>query len=241
MKISAIIPLYNTRDYICEAIDSILAQTRPADEVIVVDDGSTDGSAQLVERYGSTIRLLRQAHAGSAAAINRGLAAASGDTIAFLDADDLWDRAKLEVQLHALADPGLDCVFGLIRQFAAAEPLRALQPGISRIGMLARRSAFERFGLFDEAMRTADFVPWYSRAVALGLKAKVLPHLVAYRRIHAANTGVVRRNEQQQENLIGLKRALDLRRAIASPAAKRSAPEESGLTAGQPERDPADT
>jgi glycosyltransferase involved in cell wall biosynthesis len=227
MRISAIMPLYNTQDYICEAIDSILAQTCPAGEVIVVDDGSTDGSAGLVERYGSAIRLLRQAHAGSAAAINRGLAASTGDTIAFLDADDLWDRKKLEIQGRALAqDPGLDGVFGLVQQFAAAEPPRTPQPGISRIGILARRSAFARFGLFDEAMRTADFVPWYTRAVALGLKAEMLPEVVAYRRIHAANTGVVRRNEQQQENLIGLKRALDLRRAIASPAGKRSAPED---------------
>jgi glycosyltransferase involved in cell wall biosynthesis len=227
MRISAIMPLYNTQDYICEAIDSILAQTCPAGEVIVVDDGSTDGSAGLVERYGSAIRLLRQAHAGSAAAINRGLAASTGDTIAFLDADDLWDRKKLEIQGRALAqDPGLDGVFGLVQQFAAAELPRTPQPGISRIGMLASRSAFARFGLFDEAMRTADFVPWYTRAVALGLKAEMLLEVVAYRRIHAANTGVVRRNEQQQENLIGLKRALDLRRAIASPAGKRSAPED---------------
>lgn len=242
MKISAILPLYNTQDYICEAIDSILAQTRPAGEVIVVDDGSTDGSADLVERYGPAVRLLRQDHAGSAAAINRGLAAATGDMIAFLDADDLWDREKLEVQSRALAqDPGLDGVFGLVQQFVPAEPPRTPQPGISRIGMLARRSAFERFGLFDESMRTSDFVPWYSRALALGLKAKMLPEVVAYRRIHAANTGVVRRNEQQQESLIGLKRALDLRRAIASLAGKRSAPEGSGLAAGQPERDPADT
>jgi len=242
MKISAIMPLYNTQDYIGEAIDSILAQTCPAGEVIVVDDGSTDGADELVEQHGPAVRLLRQAHAGSAAAINRGLAAATGDTIAFLDADDLWDREKLEFQSRALAqDPGLDGVFGLVQQFAAGEPPRMPQPGVSRIGMLARRSAFERFGLFDEGLRTSDFVPWYSRAVALGLKAKMLPEIVAYRRIHGANTGVVRRNEQQQENLIGLKRALDLRRAIASRAGRRSAPEGSGLTAGQPEGDPADT
>jgi glycosyltransferase involved in cell wall biosynthesis len=92
MKISAIVPLYNTRAYIVEAIDSILAQTRPADEIIVVDDGSTDGGPDLLAGYGARVCVIRQANAGGATALNRGIAQATGDTIAFLDADDLWAK-----------------------------------------------------------------------------------------------------------------------------------------------------
>ena len=220
MKISAIMPLYNTRAYVGEAIDSILAQTRPVDEIIVVDDGSTDGSPEFVEQHGPVVRVIRQEHAGPATAINRGLAEASGDTIAFLDADDLWSTDKLATQAAALAAaPAIDGVFGHVRQFDASEGIagaREPQRGISRISLLIRRAAFDRFGPFDATLRAAEFFPWYSRAAALGLKTELLPDVVAYRRIHGANTGVVRRTEQQQENLIGLKLALDLRRRRAA-------------------------
>ncbi len=215
MKISVVVPLYNTRAYVAEAIDSILAQTRPADEIIVVDDGSTDGGPELLARYGSSVRVIRQAHAGGATALNRGIAQATGDTIAFLDADDLWVMDKLERQQSVLlANDRLDGVFGLILQFdergagIAHEPQR----GVSRTGLLIRRAAFDRFGLFDESMRVVEFVPWYARASVLGLRTEMLDRVVAYRRIHASNSGIVRRDQQQQESLLGLKKALDLRR-----------------------------
>ena len=223
-RISVIVPMYNARLYIEEAIDSILAQTQPADEIVVVDDGSTDGGAELLARYGSAVRVFRQDNAGSSAALNKGLAETSGDFVAFLDADDLWMPEKLQLQSATLmADLEIDAVFGAIQQFGAAEYVargevrRDPQPGVSRIGILVRRSAFERFGLFDDSLRAVDFVPWYSRAVALGFKSRMLSDVVAYRRIHATNTGRVRRTEQQQEGLLGLKRALDLRRKRTDP------------------------
>ncbi len=219
MKISVIVPLYNTRAYIVEAIDSILAQTRPADEIIVVDDGSTDGGAELLAGYGSRVRVIRQANAGGATALNRGIAQATGDTIAFLDADDLWAGDKLERQQGILlAKDSVDGVFGLIQQFdqrdaaGGAGVSHEPQRGVSRIGLLIRRAAFDRFGLFDESMRVAEFVPWYARADVLGLTTEMLDHVVAYRRLHPGNSGIVRRDQQQQESLIGLKKALDLRR-----------------------------
>ena len=91
MKISVVIPTYNCARYLPLALDSALAQTRPADEIIVVDDGSSDDSQTLVEqRYGSRVRYIRQVNAGPAAARNNGIRAASGDVIGFLDADDIW-------------------------------------------------------------------------------------------------------------------------------------------------------
>jgi glycosyltransferase involved in cell wall biosynthesis len=222
MRIAVIVPLYNTRAYITAAVDSILAQTRPADEIVVADDGSTDGSADLLAGYAPRVRVIRLPHAGSATALNRGIGETTGDAIAFLDADDLWANDKLERQESVLlAEPDVDCVFGLVQQFSqggGARTLREPQPGVSRIGLLIRRTAFERFGLFDATLQVADFVPWYVHAVAAGLKVRMLEHVVAHRRIHDGNSGITRRDQQQQESLLGLKRALDLRRRRSGPS-----------------------
>jgi glycosyltransferase involved in cell wall biosynthesis len=234
VRISAIVPLYNTRAYIVEAIDSILAQTRPADDIVVVDDGSTDGGADLLARYGTRLRVVRQEHAGPATALNRGIAETTGDVIAFLDADDLWARDKLALQAPVLAaDPDLDAVFGLVQQFGQgvewANIPQEPQRGVSRIGLLMRRSAFERFGLFDASLRVVEFVPWYARATALGLRSEMLERVVACRRIHDSNSSIVRRDQQQQESLLGLKQALELRRrrGAASPdQADRTTPQD---------------
>lgn len=221
MKISVIVPLYNARSFVAEAIDSILSQTRPPDEVLVVDDGSTDGGSAVVAAYGPPVRLVAQANAGSAAALNMALRQVTGEAVAFLDADDLWTAEKLERQAAILLlDEKLDGVLGHVQQFRTPASgqgvgdLSAPQPGISRITLLVRRGVFERFGMFDATLSTADFVPWYSRAAALGIKTIVMPDVVAYRRLHNTNTGILRRNAQQQENLLGLKRALDLRREL---------------------------
>lgn len=235
MRISVVVPLYNGRSYLVEAVDSILAQTRAADEIIVVDDGSTDGGADLLVGYGHRVQVIRQANAGAATALNRGIARATGDVLAFLDADDLWVPDKLERQESVLlANESIECVFGLIQQFderdGATRALQEPQRGVSRIGVLIRRTAFERYGWFDESMRVVEFVPWYARASLLGLTAEMLDHVVAHRRIHGNNSGIVRRDQQQQESLLGLKRALDLRRQRRSAGAAplRSADERPG-------------
>ena len=119
MTISALIPTYNRRTQVIEAIDSVLAQTVPVDEVIVVDDGSSDGTADAIrERFGSRVVLLEQQNAGVAAARNRGIAKAQGEWIALLDSDDTWMPKKIERQkavIEALGDGfGVcftDCVF----------------------------------------------------------------------------------------------------------------------------------
>ncbi|MGZ5476756.1 MAG: glycosyltransferase family 2 protein [Thermoanaerobaculia bacterium] len=110
--ISVIIPTYNYASYVREAIDSAMEQSYPALEIIVVDDGSTDATAQVLSGYGDRIRVLRQKNQGVAAARNAGIAAARGDYLAFLDSDDIWKPRKLELQIARFdADPDL----GLVR------------------------------------------------------------------------------------------------------------------------------
>ena len=97
MNSSAVIPLYNKAQTIGRAVDSVLAQTRQPDEIVVVDDGSTDGGGDFVEaRYGARVRLIRQVNGGVSAARNRGVGESTAARIAFLDADDEWYPGFLE-------------------------------------------------------------------------------------------------------------------------------------------------
>lgn len=111
--VSVIVPAYNAERYIGDAVDSILGQDYPHKEVIVVDDGSTDGTVARLHEYGDRIRLLHQPNSGAAAARNRGLAAARGEYLAFLDSDDIWLPGKLTAQVeHLLRHSHVDMVYG---------------------------------------------------------------------------------------------------------------------------------
>ena len=103
--VSVIIPTYNRAHCLGEAIDSVLAQDPPADEVIVIDDGSTDATPDVLAGYGDRITVLRQANAGAGAARTAGLRQASGDWITFLDSDDLWYPGRLALLHHDLERP----------------------------------------------------------------------------------------------------------------------------------------
>src|SRR5690348_10269988 len=102
--VSVVIPAFNAAEYIGQAIDSVLAQTHQPIEIIVVDDGSTDQTAQIAAAYPAPVRVLRKPNGGPASARNMGIAAATGSWIALLDADDRWLANKLERQLRHVAD-----------------------------------------------------------------------------------------------------------------------------------------
>ena len=217
--ISVIIPLYNAAPFIAATIQSVLAQTLPAHEIIVLDDGSTDEGAALVQRFGTAVRLERQHNQGLAATLNHGFALTSGDYIAVLDADDLWAAAKLAVQHAALiADPTLDYVFAHVQQFHSAVNLAdtAHHSGPAMAGyvagaMLIHRHAWERVGAVEGQWRLGEFIHWYGRAQVLGLRSVLLPDILLYRRLHADNMG--RRERHARGDYVRImKTLLDQRR-----------------------------
>jgi GT2 family glycosyltransferase len=149
-SVSVLVPAYNAERWIGEALDSILGQTVPAAEVIVIDDGSIDGTPGVVRGFGARVQYVRQENAGAAAARNRGLALARGDYIAFLDADDLWLPEKLEKQLALLErQPELKWVYSDAYFFVDGRPETT-----SRIG----RHLKLRSGNIFEALLLGDFI-----------------------------------------------------------------------------------
>jgi glycosyltransferase involved in cell wall biosynthesis len=199
-RVSVIMPVRDGERYIGEAIDSILAQTRAPDQVVVVDDGSTDTTADRVMTYGDAVSLIRRRPGGIGAALNSGLDAADGSLISFLDSDDLWTARKLELQCDAMdADPALDMVFGQVEQFISPElsaeeqsqlrPPEGHQAAKMKGTILVRRSAIDRIGRFSTQLKLADFVDWYARAQELGLREQMLDEVVLRRRLHRDNLG----------------------------------------------------
>jgi glycosyltransferase involved in cell wall biosynthesis len=220
--ISVIIPVYNCERYLAGAIESVRAQTWRHIETVVVDDGSTDGSAAVAKRFGSFVKYELQPHAGPGAARNRGVELAQGEYLAFLDADDLWVENKLEVQMAAFgSDTPPDAVFGHVEQFLSPDLSQefaermycpaGLVPGRFPGTMLIGSETFRRVGPFSVGLRVAEFIEWYSRATELGLKDVMLPQMVLRRRIHATNSGIVHRDASSDYVRV-VKAALDRRR-----------------------------
>jgi glycosyltransferase involved in cell wall biosynthesis len=219
--VSVVIPLFELADYVGEAIDSLLAQTRPIFEIIVVDDGSTDGGAEIAESYGAIVRVVRQEHKGIGAARNHGARIATGDLITFLDADDVVPVDRFARQVAALeAQPDVDGVFGGVEEFSDEHgvplggPLRA--PRTSQVArlpgtMLLRRAAFDRVGPYDETLKRSEGIDWQARSTDVGLVLLPIAGVVLHRRLHGRNNGM-RELDSLGEYARTLKSVLDRRR-----------------------------
>jgi glycosyltransferase involved in cell wall biosynthesis len=197
--VSCIVPVFNGEAYLREALDSILKQTYSALEVIVADDGSTDGTAAIVASYRNRVRHVRQENTGAPAARNLGLQTAHGEFVAFLDADDLWHREKLARQMARFdARPELDVSVTQIQNFWIAElqeeaerlrdhPIAQPQPGYVTVTLLARRAVFTRIGGFNTALTVGDPMEWFARAAENGVQMELLADTLVYRRMHRHN------------------------------------------------------
>jgi glycosyltransferase involved in cell wall biosynthesis len=204
--VSAIIPNYNYAHYLGEAIDSALGQTYPYIEVIVVDDGSTDGSRDLLQSYGDCIRTLFQQNQGVAAARNNGVNASQGEYVAFLDADDVWLPSKIEKQVGRFrGDEDLGLVHVGVREVdengnTLLERLEGLEGAVANqllmlkregvlgggSGLMVPRRVFDEVGGFDMRLSTsADWDLFYqiSNRHSVGF----IPEILVKYRVHASN------------------------------------------------------
>jgi glycosyltransferase involved in cell wall biosynthesis len=190
--ISVICPAWQAAKTLPDALASVRAQILPPCELLVVDDGSTDETAEVAARSGATV--IKKSHSGVAAALNVGIAASHGELLAFIDADDLWPADKLAAQTGLLSsEPASAGVLGLVQCFLSPEIKKdgkvryrlptELQPGWVTGALLVRRSAVEAIGWFDEAMKAGHAVDWFDRGMRQGLHFAMPKRVVLLRRI----------------------------------------------------------
>jgi len=220
--VSVIISVYNGEKYLAETIESVVNQNYPNIEIIIVDDGSTDSSGKVAQRFVPSARYHYQPNCGIAAAWNKGIELARGNFFSFLDADDYWSKNKIQRQMDIFReDSTLDIVFGQVKQFHSPELSEEekqkiwcpdkLMPGVHAGTMLIKRKSYFRVGLFNTKWRRGIFNDWHLRATELGLRMHMLPDLLMWRRLHRANHGIVNR-DKSVDYVRMLKASLDRRR-----------------------------
>jgi glycosyltransferase involved in cell wall biosynthesis len=228
-SVTCILPVYNGERFLREAIRTVLDQNHPRLELLVVDDGSTDGTQAVLREFEGAVRVIRHEHRGVAAARNVGLTEAQGDYVAFQDADDLWMPGKLVLQLERFKQsPELDICVTLMQNFwmkelaheeagfqgrRFAEPI----PGFSLVCLLARRSVYAKIGLFKPALRVGSDTDWFLRARAARLVEGCVPEVLVRRRLHAGN--LTRADLASRDTVLtSMKAFLDRRREQRDPS-----------------------
>ncbi len=216
--ISVIIPAYNRADLIGATLESLLRQTLPAHEILVVDDGSTDGTAEVAESYGGAIRVIRQENAGPAAARNRGFRESSGEFIHFFDSDDLALPNKHEVQLAALQSSGADIAYGpWVKGAITAKDFTPENQVLQQNGLpkgdlveallshwsvvphacLFRRDIVEKVGGFPESLFVAEDQLMFLRCLLAGAKVVHSPNTLELYR--SDNAGKITAGDSQSK------------------------------------------
>ena len=213
--VSVIIPLFNCSAFVAEAVESVLGQTVPPREIIVVDDGSTDGSLMAVPKH-PLVRVIARPHAGIAPTLNHGVRCATGSILAFLDSDDVWLPTKLAKQLaHLNASSANELIFGYSQVFVEgdmSESSTEAVPGVAKSALLLRKEVFDLIGPFAEGKGAHDFLDWYARARELQVFSHVIPEVLFRRRIHGQNDGILQQAQQRANYFASLKKVLDRRR-----------------------------
>jgi glycosyltransferase involved in cell wall biosynthesis len=235
MRVSVIIPTYNSGPLVVEAVDSVLAQSHPAAEVIVVDDGSTDDTPGRMQRFAGRITYIRQANARVAAARNTGLERATGEAIAFLDADDVWHPRKLERQVAALSrHPQIGLLAtdltawpGPLSEDNAVELEPIEEVTLDRLlvfnplatsSILVRREVIDRAGPFDTDLFGPEDYDLWIRCTRIAATAVLRMPLTGYR----DTTGSLSKQaETMRRGLLRIHAKLDAAGAWPSPWVRR--------------------
>lgn len=219
--VSVIIPAFNAAAFLPNALASIERQGYRPLEIIVVDDGSTDETAQVARNLPGVSHYFHQENKGPSAARNLGLKNAQGEFIAFLDADDEWPAGKLELQLGRLrSEPRLDIVLGRIQYISlpGAEildlPFETEDRTLTHVHLgsgVYRASVFDRVGLFEETLRYSEDVDWFMRAREEDVAMVILGNVTLLYQLHAGN--MTRAMSSERSNLAKvMRRSLERRR-----------------------------
>jgi glycosyltransferase involved in cell wall biosynthesis len=224
-KISVIISVYNGENYLSNAIESVLQQDYDDKEIIVIDDGSIDGTQEVIREFGKKVISIYQKNRGLGAGRNAGVKASSGDYIAFLDHDDVWAPGKLSKQMDIMLSSHNDpLVFSQVKQFicpslSEAERIRlivnqSVLPGYIAGTLLISKERFAQVGYFIEENQVGEFIEWYLRALEKNVPIVLLNELGLYRRVHNSNMGRQQDLYKRSDYLKILKASLDRRRTI---------------------------
>ena len=230
LRVSVVIPNHNYAQYVGQAIESALAQTLPPFEVVVVDNGSTDDSLEVLKAFGARIRLITQENRGQSGARNRGVAECRGELIAFLDADDVWMPEKLAKQVQFFRDAEVGLVYSgytlVDRDLVPAQSFRpeirgrvlrkfAEGPGAVISGgestAVIRRACFEKLGVYDLDLSMSAGWDMYRR-IAGSYRIEVVRESLMLYRQHGSNAS--RRADVYEHDVL-----LKLKKMFADPAA----------------------
>ena len=228
--LSVIVPVYNGAEHVAAALESVCRQAYEPLEIIVVDDGSTDDTAEEVASFRETrwpaLRYVYQPNAGPAAARNRGFEMARGEWIAFLDADDVWVDGGLAALAEPLQAPDVQLVVGCTQRVRAAKepggagrllPFGPVWLTFTLSAAIFRRQCFEQVGMFDATLRYGEDVDWFLRAREAGVAIEVRDRVVVWHRQHESNMTL----DTDQSNhyfLAALRKSLQRRRGGRGPA-----------------------
>jgi glycosyltransferase involved in cell wall biosynthesis len=220
---TVVIPAYNAAATIRPAIESVLRQTLLPEEIVVVNDGSTDETAAVAVAIEGPVTVIRQPNAGPGAATTAGLGRVRTPFVAMLDADDLWLPAKAARQLARFAeDPGLAGVFTLARLFAdgaaldpdGGGPVRRLW---TRTTLMFRRAAAHEIGdMVDQPGRLGEMVDWLARSRDLGHRHAMIEEVLALRRVRPGSLSYGLDAERSRGYLFAVHAALERRKRRAS-------------------------
>jgi glycosyltransferase involved in cell wall biosynthesis len=221
-RVSVIVAAYNGETFLRPALESVFAQDYDSFEVVFVDDGSTDGTAEIARSF--LVRYLHQENHGLPAARNAGLREARGELVAFADDDDLLPPSKLALQVRYLDEhPEVGCVLGrnewIVEEGVEApklerDPVFGELGGIQFVSAMFRRAVLERLGGFDPTYRYAEDRDLFIRLREHGVEIAVLPEVILHKRLHGSN--MTMNQPQRHPMLRSLKEKLDRERTARS-------------------------